>query len=198
MEYPIKVYPAEGYGAHRKTVEHMASILNRSSGFRALWSDEESELPTTQLCTTNNVPQPIAFSEITLANPLFSADLPNGIFTLTDDVQSFDLYLAFQVIRQVAGGGTAKWAFCLQTFAEGVGWVNVPNSTRQYDFLNPDNNKVRTISFSSTAGPSLAGTQLRLVQVCDDVSKNIGIISDKPFTALARSPGVNIGISINY
>ncbi len=159
---------------------------------RVIW--EPALPPQTQLCLVNDVSQVITYTEVTLADPKVSIDLGLGEITILEDLIHMDLSVDLQIIRENESQGSYLWGAGAEVW-DGLAWIPYPDSTRYFAFNRQIADDIRHLSFSISFNSIAANTKFRLVQICDDVAQDIGLISDKPFTTMPQSAGIILNIN---
>ena len=109
-------------------------------------------------------------------------------------MEQVHLSLSLQVLRDVGGSGMTTWGLFFQYY-DGAMWQEFPDSTLYLNFDKEARSETQHLSYSVIAGRLLAGTKYRIVQLTDDVSKNIGLISYKPFPNTPLSSGAVLSIT---
>lgn len=160
----------------------------------AVTSWEAAVPPEFQLCLVDDIPQVITLNNISTADSRISVDLGLGEITANEDLIQIDMHVALQITR-VSGGATASiWGVELQR-DQGAGWESLPGSTHYFTFIKEDQGSIKHLSFSVSTDLAESGDKVRLMQVSDNTSVDVGIISSKPFTNMSLSPGVHIDIT---
>lgn len=152
--------------------------------------------PEYQLCLVDDVAQPIVFTGITLEDPsnLVTLNGTLGEFTFLETIKNADVSVAAQVIRLQGGGGQALWGVYFQVWDGVSAWIDVPDSTRYLSFDKESEDELQNLSYVARTGNIVAGTIYRIMQICSDVSKDVGIVSSKPFTTAPISAGMVLSI----
>lgn len=174
---------------------HVMKSSGGGTSIRASWLAPGTP-PEFQLCLTNDTPQAIAFSGLTLTEPANIVTLNNalGEFTFLEDVGNADVSISIQVSRGIGGGGSVLWGVYFQVWDGISAWLDVPDSTRYLSFDKESAGELQNLSFVARTGSILAGSIYRVVQICSDVTKDVGIISAKPFTNAPLSAGIVLSV----
>ena len=198
-----KIRNAEGYGANVHYVRELASSVSaletqvetnseESVTFRCSWKTSDTTT-LRQLCTTNGVPEVVVFTHESSPDPRVFVDLGTGEITFVQGMTDVDLNISFQVQRE-EGGGTTEWGFYLQYWS-GTEWVTVGDTLRYLTFKSNERDDTEHVAFPLALSDVEAGTKIRYMHVCNDVTKNVGPISNKPFNNAPVSAGVIVSIS---
>lgn len=152
----VKIYPAEGVGAHIRSVDELASVV-----------DAIKE----NILITRHIAPPIALSihdglDATETTVLFGdiadavLDIDTGILTVLQDVSTFVAILEMHITR-TGGGPTSSLAYWVEFSVDGgTNYVPVVDSLRQVDVPNDGSGMI--VADISTATPAPAGVKFRL------------------------------------
>lgn len=149
--------------------------------------------PIYQIPTVDSIPDPVTYTDITAASTGFSVDINTGVITALKDITRAAFLINAQVVRG-QGGGTDTWGLFFESF-NGSTWEALDDSTRYLTFLRDEDNDLQHLSYSVSNNQIPAGAQFRIMQICSDVSDNIGLVTSEPFANAPRSAGFVLSIS---
>jgi len=185
-------------------------------GVISLWTDKEIALaedggkpiairsswkattttPIYQLCNFSDIPQPITLSHHTVTDDDNRITVDNnGVVTFNETVYEPILSINMQVVRSVGGNPPeVTWGLGLETFVLGQ-WIPVDDSTIYMTLKREDDDQVIHVNRTLVDKVIPAGSIFRMVQACSDTSKNVGLISTKPFANMPIAAGAVISIA---
>lgn len=181
--------PVDGNAYVRKDGAWVDSIKTA----RVVW-EASGTPPEYQNCLVDNVTQVVTFSSYPSTDPAITVDLGLGEVSFVEDLDNVDIHVNLQIHRDGAGGADTEWGIAAEVW-DGVSWTIYPNSSRHFTFDSNTIDAIRHLSFSISVSGVLTGTKFRLIQVAEDASNDIGLVSDKPFTALPQSAGLVMSMS---
>lgn len=170
-----------------------AATSNQVGSFRAAW--KTSNVRMEQFLTASDSPEVIAFTDETLPSPFVVSNLPAGEFTINISADVFITYSA-EVTREL-GGGIASWGVFIETEVSPGVWVEVPDSLRIVTLKSVENDDIENVEFSASTLIE-AGSKFRFSQIATDHTKNIGLVSDKPFASAPAFAGFVLSLDIFY
>lgn len=146
-----------------------------SAVFRASFTT--TNLVTTQYVTADNTPQVVTFNAQAIPNAdLGILDNATGIFTAARRIVG-TLAISCQVRRTTGGSAAVTWGFQVETSPDGTTWTPTPGSARYINLRGAgDNNILQTVNLT-TAVDIPSGTLIRVTQMTDTASSNVGLVS---------------------
>jgi hypothetical protein len=97
-----------------------------------------------------------------------------------------------QIVRKI-GTADLDWSIWIQTKLPSGSWTNFPGSRRIVTLPADLANAKLPISFGNDNKVTVAGTQVRFMQACSNVTKDVGIIS---YATTGSYPGA-AGVILN-
>lgn len=150
-----------------------------------------------QQCVVNNTPQVVQFSSVRFINPnstaSFEFDSVNNEIVIHEPGW-YHVDLSLHVVRKVAGAGTSDWSIFAQLKVPAGSFTNFAASRRVKTFDGPVANFKDFFTISFVSKVEVADTRLRWMQSCDDVTKQVGIISYPAAAPLPSSSGATFSI----
>lgn len=147
-----------------------------------------------QQCAVNDVGQVIEFNQLSFdsSGGVFGYDsVSNAVVIATPSAYSWQLNA--QIVRKV-GTLDVDWSVWIQTLLPGGTWTNYAGSrkivTLPADFAN---SKV-PVSFGNDVLITVAGTKIRFMQACTNVTKQCGIVSYPPSGNYPSTSGVILNL----
>lgn len=161
-------------------------------------TSEDIALEIFQQCAVNNTKQKITFNGVSFINPnsaaTFEFDIPNNEIVF-NEAGWYDVSMNMHIVRKVGGSGLADWNVFSETKLPAGAFVAFPESRRVITFPADSVNYKRFIGFSVIAPVTEAGTRLRLMQECNDVTKQVGIIAYPAVGDMPSAAGITLSIS---
>lgn len=154
----------------------------------------ESIPPEYQLCLVDNVEQVVTLNGYPETDERVTVDLALGEVTILEHLHDVTVSIHIQAIRRLGGGGTATWGIAFEAWT-GTEWEHVESSTKYLTFPKSDADEIKLLAYVMNTQELLANSKYRMVQISDDVSKDIGIISSKPFASMPPSSGMVVSIT---
>ena len=144
-----------------------------SAVFRASFTT--TGLALDQYVTANNTPQVVVFNAQALPNAaLGTLDNATGIFTTARRIVG-TLAITCQVRRTTGGAAAVTWGFQVETSPDGVTWTPTAGSARYINLRGAGNNNVLHVIGLTSAVDIPSGTRLRITQMTDTSSANVGL-----------------------
>lgn len=160
--------------------------------------------PTTEIfqpCVTNNTPQVIEFNQETFKAPsdtsVFEWDSVNNEFVFSE-AGWYQSSISLQLVRKVNSGSDANWALHSQLKVPAGSFTNFAHSLRQRTLAAGTANVNVTMTVAFVSKIDVAGTRLRWMQTCTDVTRNVGVVSSAPVGVLPGAPGVVFSVHKIY
>jgi hypothetical protein len=158
--------------------------LGTAKLLRIAYSSETVE--SFQRCGTNDVGQVVEFNQtaIDTASGIFTFDAPNHAVTILQPCV-YAWKMAVQIVRKI-GTSDLDWSIWIQTKVPGGDWTNYPGSRKILTLPADMANAKVPVAFGNDNRVTVAGTQVRFLQACTNVSKDVGIIT---YAATGNYPG---------
>ena len=143
--------------------------------FRASFTT--TNLVATQYVTADNTPQVVTFNAQAIPNAaLGTLDNATGIFTAARRIVG-TLAISCQVRRTTGGAAAVTWGFQVETSPDGITWTPTAGSARYINLRGAGNNNVLQTTNLTTAVDIPAGTLVRITQMTDTSSANVGLVA---------------------
>lgn len=161
--------------------------------FRASFTTTNVE--TTQYVTANNTPQVVTFNAQAIPNAtLGTLDNATGIFTAARHIVG-TLAITCQVRRTTGGAAAVTWGFQVETSPDGSTWTPTPGSARYINLRGAgDNNVLQTVNLTAAVDIP-AGTRVRITQMTDTSSANVGLVALPAMLGGATAAGLVFSLS---
>ena len=148
---------------------------NGGAVFRASFTT--TNLVATQYVTANNTPQVVTFNAQAIPNAVLGIlDNATGIFTTARRIVG-TLAITCQVRRTTGGAAAVTWGFQVETSPDGVTWTPTAGSARYINLRGAGNNNVLQVIGLTSAVDIPSGTRLRITQMTDTSSANVGLVA---------------------
>lgn len=161
--------------------------------FRASFTTTNVE--TTQYVTADNTPQVVTFNAQAIPNAaLGTLNNDTGVFTAARHIVG-TLALSCQVRRTTGGATAIMWGFQVETSPDGTTWTPTPGSARYINLRGAgDNNVLQTVNLTAAVDiPS--GTRVRITQMTDTSSANVGLVALPAMLGGATAAGLVFSLS---
>lgn len=146
-----------------------------SAVFRASFTT--TNLVATQYVTANNTPQVVTFNAQALPNAAMGTlDNATGIFTAARRIVG-TLAISCQVRRTTGGAAAVTWGFQVETSPDGITWTPTAGSARYINLRGAGDNNVLQTTNLTAAVDIPAGTRVRITQMTDTSSANVGLVA---------------------
>lgn len=171
------------------TAKNEIGDLQKVRAIRVSSINESAEI--FQPCVTNNVQQVITFNQVTFVNP---ADLSSLEFDDTNDEMIYKetgwyhVDFAAHVVRKV-GVGAIVWNLNSQIKLPTGSFANFTGGLRTMTLDADVSNHRIFVGMSFVYPVTVAGTRVRWMQACTDVTKNCGVIGYAAASPLPSAPG---------
>lgn len=161
--------------------------------FRASFTTTSVE--ATQYVTADNTPQVVTFNAQAIPNAMLGTlDNATGIFTAAREIVG-TLAVTCQVRRTTGGAAAATWGFQVETSPDGSTWTPTPGSARYINLRGAgDNNVLQTVDLTAAVDIP-AGTRVRITQMTDTSSANVGLVSLPAMLGGATAAGLVFSLS---
>lgn len=161
--------------------------------FRASFTTTSAE--ATQYVTANNTPQVVTFNAQAIPNAtLGTLDNATGIFTAAREIIG-TLAITCQVRRTTGGSAAVTWGFQVETSPDGIVWTPTPGSARYINLRGAgDNNVLQTVNLTAAVDIP-AGTRVRITQMTDTSSANVGLVALPAMLGGATAAGLVFSLS---
>lgn len=161
--------------------------------FRASFTTTSVE--TAQYVTVNNTPQVVTFNAQAIPNAdLGTLDNATGIFTAARRIVG-TLAITCQVRRTTGGAAAVTWGFQVETSPDGTTWTPTAGSARYINLRGAgDNNVLQTVNLTSAVDIP-AGTRVRITQMTDTSSANVGLVALPAMLGGATAAGLVFSLS---
>lgn len=148
---------------------------NGSAVFRASFTT--TNLVATQYVTADNTPQVVTFNAQALPNAAMGTlDNATGIFTAARRIVG-TLAISCQVRRTTGGSAAVTWGFQVETSPDGITWTPTAGSARYINLRGAGDNNVLQTTNLTAAVDIPAGTRVRITQMTDTSSANVGLVA---------------------
>ena len=160
--------------------------------FRASFTTTSVE--TAQYVTTDNTPQVVVFNAQALPNAAMGTlDNATGIFTAARRIVG-TLAITCQVRRTTGGSAAVTWGFQVETSPDGITWTPTAGSARYINLRGAgDNNVLHTTNLTSAVDIP-AGTRIRVTQMTDTSSANVGLVALPAMLGGATAAGLVLSL----
>lgn len=161
--------------------------------FRASFTTTSVE--ATQYVTVNNTPQVVTFNAQAIPNAaLGTLNNATGIFTAAREIVG-TLAVTCQVRRTTGGAAAVTWGFQVETSPDGMTWTPTPGSARYINLRGAgDNNVLQTVNLTAAVDIP-AGTRVRITQMTDTSSANVGLVALPAMLGGATAAGLVFSLS---
>lgn len=161
--------------------------------FRASFTT--TSLVLTQYVTADNTPQVVTFNAQTIPNAdLGTLDNATGVFTAARHIVG-TLAITCQVRRTTGGSTAVTWGFQVETSPDGITWTPTAGSARYINLRGAgDNNVLQTVGLTAAVDIP-AGTRVRITQMTDTSSANVGLVSLPAMLGGATAAGLVFSLS---
>ena len=161
--------------------------------FRASFTTTSVE--TTQYVTADNTPQVVTFNAQAIPNAaLGTLNNATGVFTAARHIVG-TLALSCQVRRTTGGATAIMWGFQVETSPDGSTWTPTPGSARYINLRGAgDNNVLQTVNLTAAVDIP-AGTRVRITQMTDTSSANVGLVALPAMLGGATAAGLVFSLS---
>ena len=161
--------------------------------FRASFTT--TNLVTTQYVTADNTPQVVTFNAQALPNAaLGTLNNATGIFTAARRIVG-TLAVTCQVRRTTGGSAAVTWGFQVETSPDGVTWTPTAGSARYINLRGAGDNNVLQTTNLTVAVDIPAGTRVRITQMTDTSSANVGLVALPAMLGGATAAGLVFSLS---
>lgn len=150
-----------------------------------------------QQCAVNNTPQVIQFNQLTFKSPndttVFDFDdgLDEIIFTKSG---WFSVSVSVHIARKINAGADATWSIHSQLKEPAGSFSDFPDSLRRFTLAAGTATASRFVTVAFVSRAPVAGSRLRWMQTCSDVTREVGVISLPPAAPLPGAPGIIFSI----
>lgn len=182
---------SDGYMYGEMDVTGTLNAIDEVAMYRASW--KTAGATQTQLLAATDTPQVITFSDETMTSPFIVSDLGNGTFQSLIEA-NVKASFSFEVTRQ-SSGGIATWGFFLETETAPSVWTAIPDTLRTVKLKAVELNDVEHVQFDVATAVN-AGGKFRIMQITDDHTDNVGLITEKPFTNAPVSAGAILSLEL--
>ena len=178
----IQAYGDDSYGQ-----------TNVGAVFRASFTT--TNLVATQYVTADNTPQVVTFNAQAIPDAdLGILDNATGVFTAARRIVG-TLAITCQVRRTTGGAAAVTWGFQVETSPDGITWTPTAGSARYINLRGAgDNNVLQTVGLTSAVDIP-AGTRVRITQMTDTSSANVGLVSLPAMLGGATAAGLVFSLS---
>lgn len=161
--------------------------------FRASFTTTSAE--ATQYVTADNTPQVVTFNAQAIPNAaLGTLNNATGVFTAARHIVG-TLALSCQVRRTTGGATAIMWGFQVETSPDGSTWTPTPGSARYINLRGAgDNNVLQTVNLTAAVDIP-AGTRVRITQMTDTSSANVGLVALPAMLGGATAAGLVFSLS---
>lgn len=161
--------------------------------FRASFTTTNVE--TSQYVTADNTPQVVTFNAQAIPNAaLGTLNNATGIFTAAREIVG-TLAVTCQVRRTTGGAAAVTWGFQVETSPDGSTWTPTPGSARYINLRGAgDNNVLQTVNLTAAVDIP-AGTRVRITQMTDTSSANVGLVALPAMLGGATAAGLVFSLS---
>ena len=161
--------------------------------FRASFTTTSVE--ATQYVTADNTPQVVIFNAQAIPNAaLGTLNNATGVFTAARHIVG-TLALSCQVRRTTGGATAIMWGFQVETSPDGVTWTPTPGSARYINLRGAGDNNVLQTANLTAAVDIPAGTRVRITQMTDTSSANVGLVALPAMLGGATAAGLVFSLS---
>lgn len=152
-------------------------------------------LSPVQYVTANNTPQVVTFNAQAIPNAALGIlDNATGIFTAARRIVG-TLAISCQVRRTTGGAAAITWGFQVETSPDGITWTTTAGSARYINLRGAGDNNVLQTTNLTAAVDIPAGTSVRITQMTDTSSANVGLVALPAMLGGATAAGLVFSLS---
>lgn len=179
----------------RNNFQHAKDEIEQLQAGRILRVASVSEsVEIFQQCAVNDVGQVVEFNQVALdtTGGQFEFDSLNNAITIAEP-SAYSWHTNIQIIRKI-GTSDLDWSLWIQTLVPGGSWTNFAGSRKIVTLPADLANAKLPVSFGNDIKITVAGTKIRFMQACTNVTKQVGIVSIPPSGSYPSSSGIILNL----